>query len=335
MNLQQPDISIIIPVYNVERHLVKCLDSIFSQEFSGTFEVIALEAFSTDNSLALLKSYLETDPRLKIIEHSFKEKLSTSRVIGINASSGDYIMHVDSDDWLLPNALETLLKVCKETDADIVVFDYITENFRGKRSSVRHITKKLFTTDKLKVQSLFYGACWNKIVKRGINENLIYGEIGATTTEDLAYSIEILLKAEKICQIPEPFYVYFVNTDSSSFLTSWDQYLKNQIIIINQLQQIFVKYHAKSIFIENTLDYFEKWIYLQLARIHFWQREKLESSSKLVEELFGFQIMTEKRINRLKLSLRSRFLCLIEVTKRFGLKMCLGIIRRSFWKTEI
>lgn len=331
MNLRHPDISIIIPVYNVEKQLVKCLNSIFSQEFSGTFEVIALEAFSTDNSLALLKSFQENEPRLKIIEHGFKEKLSTSRVIGINASNGDYIMHVDSDDWLLPNALESLFKVCLETEADIVVFDYITENISGKRSSVKNIKEKLVTTDKLKVQPLFFGACWNKIVKRGINENLIYGEIGATTTEDLAYSIEILLKAEKICQVPKTFYVYFVNTDSSSFLTSWDQYLKNQIVILNQLQQIFVKYHAESIFIENTLDYFEKWIYLQLARIHFWQREKLESSSKLVQELFRFQIMTEKRINQLKLSLRNRYLCLLEVTKRFGLKMCVGIIRRSIW----
>ena len=104
----KPNISIIVPVYNVEKYLVRCLDSIFTQNFSGTFEVIAVEDASTDNSLKVLKSYQAKEHGLKVIEHRINKNLSLARATGVSACSGDYIMHVDSDDWLLSNALENL-----------------------------------------------------------------------------------------------------------------------------------------------------------------------------------------------------------------------------------
>ena len=335
MDLQKPDISIILPVYNVEKQLVKCLESISNQKFSGTFEIIAVEAFSTDSSLALLKSFQINEPRLKIIEHGVREKISTSRTTGINASAGEYILHVDSDDWLLPGALEKLYKICKETDADVVVFDYMTEDINGKISSVKHIKEKLITTDKLKVQHHFFGAGWYKIVKRAINMNLVYGEMGVNTSEDLLYSIEILLKAEKIYLLPECFYVYYSNTYSLSYITKSEQYLKDQIVILGQLQKIVLKYKANPQFTENLLNYFEKWIYLGIARFHFLQKEKLVESRKLVRELSQFPILTKLRIRRLELSAKCGLICLLEVAIRFGPIMSVGIIRRSFSKTGI
>jgi len=329
---QKPEISIILPVYNVEKQLEKCLNSISRQVFSGTFEIIACEAFSTDNSLAILKSFQIKEPRLRIIEHGFREELSTSRMTGFNASTGDYIMHLDSDDWLLPGALEKLYQTCRETDADVVVFDYVTEDINGKRSSSKHIKEKIITTDKFIVQNHFYGACWNKIVRRVLNENMVYSEIGVTNTEDLPYSLEVLLKAEKICLLPEPFYVYFVNTESSSYTTNWEQYLNNQIFILNQIQKIVTKYNVELRFTENVLDYFEKWVYLQLARIHFWQREKLTNCSKMVRELFLYQIMSKDRIARLEFSIESKYTCLFELIDRLGLKIGAGIIFRSIVK---
>lgn len=331
-NFQRPNISIILPVYNVEKQLVKCLNSISNQEFSGTFEIIACEASSTDNSLALLKSYQEKEPRLKIIEHGYRAKLSTSRVTGINVSTGDYIMHVDSDDWLLPNAVEKLFQICLETNADVVVFNYINETSEGKQSLSRNIKKKLITTDKLKVQHHFYGACWNKIVKRAMNENMIYSEIGITTSEDFPYSTEILLKAEKICLTTEPFYVYFKNTDSPAYSRTFKQFLNDQIVILNQLQKIVFEYKANQKYIGNTLNYFEKWIYLQLAKIHFWQKEKLGYDNNLIGKFSQFPILTNSRIKRLKLSIKYKYINLLEVTIRLGLKLTLGIIRKSFKK---
>ena len=105
-------ISIIVPVYNVERYLVRCLDSIFTQDFSGNFEVIAIDDKSTDMSLSILKAYQLTETRLIIIEHDVNEKLTKTRADGMNAANGEYVMHVDSDDWILPGTLQKLYSKC-------------------------------------------------------------------------------------------------------------------------------------------------------------------------------------------------------------------------------
>jgi glycosyltransferase involved in cell wall biosynthesis len=326
----KPDISLILPVYNVEKQLLRCLTSISNQTFSGTFEIIAVEASSTDASLTILREFEKTEPRLRIIEHGTREKLSTSRITGIAASKGDYILHVDSDDWLLPGALQRLFHTIQDTGADVIVFDFYRENDEGKKSSQKNVREIMLTSDKLKVQHYFFGACWNKFGKRILNENLVYGEVGATTTEDLPYSIEILLKASKIYLLPEAYYVYYLNTGSSSFDLKGEMYLKNQKIILQQLQSIFLKYSADREIVEKTLDYFEKWIYLELAKNHFWNKKNIDECINLVVDLYSLQVMTADRVERMNMSVGNRYFCLIEVAKRFGLKMCLGIIRRSF-----
>lgn len=326
---KQPDISIILPVYNVEKQLVKCLSSISNQEFSGTFEIIAVEAFSTDNSLNLLKSFQLNEPRLIIIEKDYREPLATSRITGIKASSGDYIMHVDSDDWLLPNALERLFQICNETDADIVVFDYIKEDIKGVKSILKNIKEKIVTTDKLKVQNHFYGACWNKIVKREMNTNMIYGKIGVTNTEDLLYSTEILLKAKSICLLPEPYYLYFTNLESGSFTLKPDQLIQRLIIILEQIKLIGLEYNANSQLINNILKYIEKNVFLAISQATFLTKEGGQNFD-LINTFRLFPEMTEKRIKKLSMSMTNRYYSLVQVLLLFGIKPVLGILKRAY-----
>lgn len=127
-----PDISIIIPVYNVEKYLIRCLDSVFKQKFSGSIEVIAVDDASTDNSLSLLYEYQKEENRLQIVEHKVNQKLSVARLTGMKKSTGEFVMHVDSDDWLQDNSLESLYLKCREVDADVVVYNYIKEDSFGK-----------------------------------------------------------------------------------------------------------------------------------------------------------------------------------------------------------
>jgi glycosyltransferase involved in cell wall biosynthesis len=326
----KPDISLIVPVFNVEKFLIRCLDSIFNQKFSGTFEVIAVDDGSTDNSLQILKKYQSTGGRLKIIEHGFNKKLSVTRATGMNAAAGNYIMHVDSDDWILPDALENLYVKCIETGADIVVFNHMSENPKGKRTVINCIKKELVTTDKIEVQQHFFGAPWNKIVKRDLTKNLISGEIGVNNTEDLIYATEIFLKAEKICLIPEIYYVYSENNESLSRLVKPEQYIKYQAVILSQLQKIVFKYEADSKTTSNIMDYFEKWIYLELAKVNFWYNESFGESNILFGKFSQFPIMSQTRINKLELSMNNKLTNLLEVIKRFGFKTSLGIIIRSF-----
>lgn len=329
MSEVNPNISIVVPVYNVEKYLVRCLDSIFQQQFSGTYEVIAVEDASTDSSLQILRNYQKKEPTLKIIEHEVNKKLSIARATGMKASAGDYIMHVDSDDWLLPNALANLYRKCLESKADVVAFNHVRENDNGERVSVDSIKEEIITNDKLRVQDHFYRAPWSKIVRRALTTNMISGQVGINNTEDLLYASEILLRASTICLIPEFYYVYFVNTMSLTSLAKTQEYLRHQIVILNQLQKILSEYKADSKLTTNFLDYFEKWIYVEFAKMHFCDTSDLSIGTTDINEFFRFPIMTPSRIHRMKLSIKNRYVNILEVALRFGLKPALNIAVRG------
>jgi glycosyltransferase involved in cell wall biosynthesis len=325
-----PDVSIIIPVYNVEKQLFKCLKSISDQEFSGTIEIIAVEACSTDKSLKILEEYQTREPRLKIIKHEKREMLSTSRMKGFQESKGEYLLHVDSDDWLLPGAIERLYSISRDTDCDVVVFDYYRENSAGIKTDLNNIKDEFITSNKNIVQKYFLGACWNKFVKRSLNENLIYGQEGATNAEDLVYSTEILLKANNIYILNKPYYVYYLNTESSSFALRGEAYIKNQLVIMQQLEKIIKYYSAAETIKKTVLDYFEKWIYLELSKNQFWKSGNREVTTGLVRSLYKLESLGGIRSIEMNKALNNKYVCLLGVLKRFNIRMCLGIIRRTF-----
>lgn len=330
LNNIKPNLSIIVPVYNVEKYLVRCLDSIFVQNFSGTFEVIAVDDASTDNSLEILKSYSKNESRLKIIEHKSNKNLSISRATGMFHCKGDYIMHIDSDDWILPGTLENLFSKCLETSADVIVFNYSRENYKGVRKSVNNIKKQVIHTDKIKVQHFFLGTVWNKIIKRDLAENLVSGKIGLNHAEDLVYSIEILLRADKICLLPESYYVYFINSDSLTMNVRPKDFIEKMCLVLIQLNKVVSKYQTEKEFDNYLMDYFEKFIYLELAKIQFYKINNLDSNTKLLfKELFKVPLMSKNRVIRLERSIKNKYINIIEVARRFGLKTSFSIILRS------
>ncbi len=320
------DISVIIPVYNVEKYITRCLDSIFQQQFSGTFEVIAVDDFSTDNSLQILYNYQKSENRLIIIEHEYNKKLSCARTSGIKASSGNYIMQVDSDDWILPNTLENLHNKFKESEADIIVFNYMKADKDGKTYNVKQIVNKLITKDIFTIQKYFFGATVNKIVKSSILNNLIYSEIGINSTEDLLYSTEILLKANKVYLTPEFYYVYFTNNYSLTNSIKSLEYITNQKIIIEQLNKIIIKYNANRVFTKNLIDYFEKWIFLELTKIQFLEKEKLTECIIRLKEYYIDNYFPHYRIKKIESLYNNKYLCLFEVIKHFGVRVGINIL---------
>lgn len=328
--LSRPAISVIVPVYNVEKFLVRCLDSIFSQQFSGVYEVIAVDDCSTDKSLFILKEYQKYEKRLIIIEHKVNSKLSCARATGIHAATGGFIMHVDSDDWILPNTLEELCQIISKETIDIVVFNYLRENDLGKQTTVNAVTTNKIETDKKEVVELFQGACWNKIVKRELLDDIIYGNIGINSEEDLIYSIEILLKSSSIYLSKAIHYVYFDNSNSITTTISPINYLRHQHIVLSQLELIFLKYKPEHYFLNYFLDYFEKWIYLSIAKMHFSNSKDFEVVDDLLAEFKRAAIISKSRIHKLELAIANKKNCLIEVKKRLGFKMALSIYFRSF-----
>ena len=112
-------VSIVIPVYNVEKYLDKCIKSVLKQTHEN-LEIIMVDDGSTDNSGKIADSYLDKDSRIKVI-HKKNEKVSVARNTGIDAATGEYVCFADADDYLLPDYVEYLLKLAVENDADVAL----------------------------------------------------------------------------------------------------------------------------------------------------------------------------------------------------------------------
>ena len=113
-------ISVIIPIYNVEKYLKECLDSVVNQTFKD-IEIICVDDCGTDNSIQIAEEYAKKDERIKIIHHETNKGLAISRNTGMDNASGEYIFFLDSDDYILPNILEKLYENICTTQADIVL----------------------------------------------------------------------------------------------------------------------------------------------------------------------------------------------------------------------
>lgn len=135
----EPLISIIIPVYNVEEYLPKCLGSVLSQTYKN-IEIICVNDGSTDGSEEILRSYSERDNRIVVIS-KLNEGGSIARNCGLDKAKGDYIMFVDSDDWIEKNTCEVAINTLLKYKVDVVLWDYIRE-FNNKS-----LTKNIYNTN--------------------------------------------------------------------------------------------------------------------------------------------------------------------------------------------
>jgi glycosyltransferase involved in cell wall biosynthesis len=332
-NLNRMDISIIVPVYNVEKYITRCLDSIFNQKFSGTFEVIVVDDCSKDGSLQILEKYQKEELDLVIVKHLTNKRLAQARTSGMKIAKGDYIMHVDSDDWLLPNALETIYNKCIETDVDVLVYDYLIENDKGEQTIVNNLAKEIITTDKLSVQKYFLGGCWTKIVKKSLTEDMIYSNTEASIyTEDLIYCSEILLRAETICLFPHKFYAYFINSESITQTTKPLKYLKNQRIITINLHEICKRYKPSKAFKKTLADYFDQWLFLAIAKTHYYNSNLLPECKKVLKEICNIGLLDENRVRKINKAINNKYYTLFQVARRFSLRLAGGIVFRSFRK---
>ena len=115
-------ISIVVPVYNVEKYLSKCLESLISQTLAD-IEIICINDGSTDKSLEILENYASKDNRVKIINQE-NQGVSTARNNGLACANGEYVTFVDSDDWLESNSCEELYNKAIQTNSDIVLFSH-------------------------------------------------------------------------------------------------------------------------------------------------------------------------------------------------------------------
>lgn len=115
-----PLVSIVVPVYNVESYIEECLQSVCSQTYEN-LEIICVDDVGNDRSMDVVRSFAVKDCRIKIIEHDKNKGLAEARNTGLEHVSGDYVFFLDSDDWLVDDAIEKLLSSAMTNNADVVV----------------------------------------------------------------------------------------------------------------------------------------------------------------------------------------------------------------------
>lgn len=205
-----PKISVIIPVYNTEKYLSECLDSVLKQTFTD-IEVICVNDGSSDNSAKILEQYAARDKRIRIVMNQQNYGLSYTRNTGINLANGEYICFIDSDDIIDSNFLEVLLQQIQDYNADISmahlkIFD---ENkvFESKQKNL--VTNNL----NKKIHNMPLGSVCDKLFKtKLIRENQIYFPVGRYF-EDNIFLICALFYSDKIAITNTTCYYYRINNN--------------------------------------------------------------------------------------------------------------------------
>ena len=217
--LNTPLVSLIVPMYGVENYIARCAESLFAQTYPN-IEFIFVDDGGKDRTVEILRGILEKqDPalqaRVRIIS---KENggLPRARKTGLDAATGEYVLHVDSDDWLEPATVEKLVAKAVETDADIVVYDFWKEYpNHSKLDSEKDSScadpnlfrRRLYTYDA-------YGYVWSQFCRRSLYDDLFVPKYAMH--EDIVFSSQILFKARKVVHLKEGLYHYDRSVSSSA-----------------------------------------------------------------------------------------------------------------------
>lgn len=204
-------ISVIIPVYNAEEYLKRCLDSVCMQTLSD-IEIICVDDCSTDNSWAILKEYEKKFKNMKLIHLSQNKGESVARNTGIEAATGEYLAFVDNDDEIDLNFYEKLYERAKETNADIVKGDEKEFDYSGNIKTITDLNA-LIKRDKNK--AYFVGAWWTAIYRRGfINKFNIRLPEGYILGGDLLFANLSAINANKIEIVDDVYYYHYLRENS-------------------------------------------------------------------------------------------------------------------------
>ena len=213
-----PEISVIVPAYNTQNYLMRCLDSLLAQNFSD-FEVIFVDDGSVDTSFEVFEQYLSRFPHATLIQQH-NQGLSKARNTGIEHAKGNYISFVDSDDWVAPTMLQTLFAAITETESDIAQIAY-------ESCSDPHYVPKQVTHDKQRILSSKEALCemftdekysvWCRLYARRLFDNDQEVFPVGLTCEDRVANFKLISRAKQVVVSERIEYFYFLNYGSISF----------------------------------------------------------------------------------------------------------------------
>ncbi len=238
------DVSVIIPVYNTEKYLSACIDSILRQEHV-TLEIILVDDGSTDSSALICDKYAKKHSNIKAI-HIANSGPATAKNEGLKHAQGNYIALTDSDDKMLPLMLSKMTAAGYKHHADIICCNYMQIDENGNQSFLQYSYKEyvlnheegfihFFSKDKI------YSQCWTKLYRRQmLADNHIANEPGLRTDEDFIFNIKAFSYAKTTAIVDEPLYEYTYREGSLAhnyFKKNIRQYIDNRIQRVKVTQE--------------------------------------------------------------------------------------------------
>lgn len=232
-------VTVIIPVYNTEKYLKKCLDSVCNQTLKD-IEIICVNDCSTDNSLEILEEYARFDNRIKIINFKENKGVAIARNLAIEQAKGEYIGFVDSDDFVAADFFEKLYNRAKKTNSDIVMGNILEIDKNNKKYDVYSFIRNKIKQNKLNFNGNFSTAIYKnqllKDYKIKFTENLAYGEDRLLPLQAAYYS--------KNFQIVEDTYYYYFRRENSASKVFGDKQIKD----FNRITTLIIDFMNKENF---------------------------------------------------------------------------------------
>ena len=217
--MEQSLVSVIVPVYNAESYLVKCVSSICGQTYKN-LQIILVNDGSRDLSLQICRMFEQLDSRVLVIDKQ-NTGVSDTRNVGLSRAEGKYIQFADSDDYLAPEATELFVSAAETTRADMIISPYLRVN--GTRKKFHNLIEEESTIDRTsfvcklmdKPASFYYGVVWNKIYRADlIRKHEIQFCRELRWSEDLLFNLEYIQFCNSFHAIQRPTY-YYVRSESN------------------------------------------------------------------------------------------------------------------------
>lgn len=230
-------VNIIVPIYNSEEYLSKCLDSIKNQTLKE-IKAILVNDGSTDSSEKIIDEYIEKYPQIFIKINKQNGGQGSARNLGIEKATGEYIVFIDSDDYLEENMLENMYSVAIKNNSDLVICDYY--EIENQNKIVRKAIN--FIDDKIKTNYMLSNASpWNKLIKTTIFKENKIEFLEGHIYEDLATMPVLTNYLNNIVYLEEPLYNYIIRAGSTMRQKTYNKKLESIFVAIDHLENEYKK----------------------------------------------------------------------------------------------
>ncbi len=293
-------ISVIVPIYKVEKYLDRCINSIINQTYHN-LEILLVDDGSPDNSGKICDEYAQKDKRIKVI-HKQNGGLSDARNAALKIAQGDYIGFVDSDDYIKEDMFETLFRLSEENNAEISIVSYY-ELIEDRLISVRdsgelQIMDKIEAIKELLIDTKIQSYAWNKLFKKELFNGITFPT--GKNFEDIATTLILFEKCNKVVLLEEPKYYYIRRNDSIVGIRNYKTYYDYLEVIKDKYFYLKDKYPEIEVY--NAYNFVINMIWVYTIIVAYGIQDlypKYNESYKLFKEIidnYGEEIISKLEI---------------------------------------